>query len=213
MTAVTSPPITLPAGEVVAARVSFEDYMAQYAETFHEWVRGDVVKMSPVSLQHTLLTQYLLHFLGVYFDINPIGRVLQAPFVMRLETIDAAREPDLQVILNTNPGQLTPTAMIGPADVCIEVVSPESGERDYGKKFEEYEKGGVQEYWLIDPLRKETFFRRLQSTKLYALMPLDEQDNYQTPLLPRLTLHIPTLWSDPFPGILATTQAVQAMLA
>jgi Uma2 family endonuclease len=212
MTAVLSMPVTLPAGEVVATGVSLEDYMAHYAETFHEWVKGAVIKMSPVSLQHTLLTKYLLYLLDAYFEINPIGRALHAPFVMRLEAAESSREPDLQVILKTNPGQLTATAMIGPADLCIEVISPESVARDYGEKFEEYEKAGVREYWIIDPLRQETSFHRLQDTGLYARAHLDPQDTYRTPLLPGLALHIPTLWADPLPGVLATAQAVQAML-
>jgi Uma2 family endonuclease len=212
MTAVLSMPVTLPAGEVIAIGVSVEDYMAHYAESFHEWVRGAVVKMSPISEQHDQLTAYFRHLFDIYFELNPVGRVRSAPFVMRLETAEISREPDLQVILNSNPGQLTPTAMIGPADICIEVVSPESGARDYGEKFEEYEKAGVREYWIIDPLRQEANFHRLQTTGLYARGHLDDQDNHRTPLLPRLALHVPTLWADPLPGVLATGQAVQAML-
>lgn len=210
MTAVLSPPNT--ADKVVAVGVSFEDYMAQYAETFHEWVRGDIVKMSPVSEQHDLLTAYFRQLLDAYFAMTRLGRVRSAPFVMSMETIGVSREPDLQVILTTNPGTLTLTAMIGPADICIEVVSPESVERDYGKKFEEYEKGGVREYWIIDPLRKETSFRQLQNTGLYAQMPLDAQSNYQTPLLPGFVLHVPTLWTAPLPDFFAIGQAVQSML-
>jgi Uma2 family endonuclease len=213
MTAVLSAlPITL-TSEIVATGVSVDDYMAQYAETFHEWAKGDVIKMSPVSERHDLLTAYFRQLLDIYFELNPIGRVRSAPFVMQMDAIESAREPDLQVILNTNPGQLTPTAMIGPADICIEVVSPESVARDYGKKFEEYEKAGVREYWIIDPLRQEANFHRLQNTGFYARAHLDDQNNYQTPLLPRLTLHVPTLWSDPLPGVLATAQAIQAMFS
>jgi Uma2 family endonuclease len=212
MTAVISMPVTLPAGEVVATGVSLEDYMAHYAETFHEWVKGAVIKMSPVSEQHDLLTAYFQHLLDIYFELSPVGRVRSVPFVMRLEAAESSREPDLHVILNTNPGQLTTTAMIGPADICVEVVSPESVTRDYGEKFEEYEKAGVREYWIIDPLRRETSFHRLQDTGLYARAHLDHQDTYRTPLLPGLALHVPTLWADPLPGVLATAQAVQAML-
>lgn len=56
MDALTFPaPATLPAGKIVASGVSAEDNLAHYAETFHEWVRGAVVKMSPVSARHDLL--------------------------------------------------------------------------------------------------------------------------------------------------------------
>lgn len=202
-----------PAETIVATGISGEAYLAQYAETFHEWVQGEVFKISPASLQHMVIVKYLLHLLDIYMELNPIGTVIAASFVMHLEAISAYREPDLQVILKNNPGQLTDTAMIGPADICIEVVSPESISRDYGKKFEEYEKAGVREYWIIDPLRQRCDFNRRELTRLYSRIAPDASGNYQSPLLPKLMLNVPTLWRDPMPGALATAQAVQQMLS
>src|SRR5688572_26235827 len=120
----------LPAGEIVAMRVSEADYMAQYAADYYEWVRGFVVKMSPVTDIHDDLTGYFRELFRAYFALQPIGIVRTAPFVMHLANIPSRREPDLQIILNSNPGTLTSTAMRGPADICIEVVSPESVTRD-----------------------------------------------------------------------------------
>ncbi len=212
MVKVTKQLPTIRSDEIVATGVSFEDYMARYAETFHEWIEGVVVKMSPVTLQHALLTQYLHQLFNAYFELNPIGRVLSEPFVMRLDAIGRVREPDLQVILNENPGQLTDTAMNGPADICIEVVSPKSVERDYGQKFLEYEKAGVREYWIIDPIRQRCDFNRLGDAGVYTDIVPDETDHYRTPLLPKLALHVPTLWQESLPGFFAIGQAVQAML-
>ncbi len=204
-----APPLTLPAGEIIAAGVSAEDYMARYAEHHHEWVKGAVIKMSPESLRHALIIKYLLRLLDACFSLNRIGTVLDEPFVMRLD--ESYREPDLQAILNTNPGHLTDTAMIGPADICIEVVSPESAPRDYGDKFIEYEKAGVQEYWIIDPLRRRCDFNRRGESDVYRVIDPDDQGFYSTPLLPRFMLHVPTLWESELPDFFAIGQAVQAM--
>jgi Uma2 family endonuclease len=214
MTTLTIPvPATLAAGEIVAAGVSAEDYLAQYAETFHEWVEGVVIKMSPVTRQHDALCSYLRVLFAAYFELKPIGRVLGEPFVMRLDAIQRMREPDLQIILNDNPGELTDTVMIGPADICIEVVSAESVERDYGAKFNEYEKAGVREYWIIDPLRRRCDFNRRSEDGVYVKMEPDDTGHFRTPLLPKLVLHVPTLWQSELPGVIATGQAVQQMLA
>jgi Uma2 family endonuclease len=102
--------------------------------------------------------------------------------------------------------------MVGPADICIEVVSPESVARDYGDKFVEYEKAGVREYWIIDPLRQRCDFNRLDKSGVYAVVPLDETESYRTPLLRRLALHVPTLWLDELPGVLATTPIILKMM-
>ncbi len=72
------------------------------------------------------------------------------------------------------------------ADICIEIVSPESVTRDYGDKFVEYEKAGVQEYGIIDPNRTSCHFK----------------------------LHVPTLWQDELPktGAVAETMVSRRML-
>jgi Uma2 family endonuclease len=200
------------AGNVVATGVSEADYMALYAANFHEWVEGAVIKMSPVTFNHAEMTNYLYILLRVFFQLHPIGRVVTAPYVMKASPDARRREPDLQIILNSNTGEITPTAMLGAADICIEVVSEGSEEIDYGTKFVEYQNAGVQEYWLFDPLRREYRFFRLNEDKLYISQPLNVHGQYETPLLPGLKVHVATLWQSPLPDPIATVVAVQTML-
>lgn len=202
----------VPAGRIVARDVSAEDYMEHYAEHYYEWVRGYVIKMSPVSLKHDGLTSYLRMLFEAYFALSPIGKVVGAPFVQRIDAAESRREPDLQIILNTNPGQLTDTAMVGPADICIEVVSPTNAATDYGDKFEEYEAGGVKEYWILDPKRKTTRFLLLNDEKVYVPVEPDAEGYYQTPLLPHFKLHVPTLWQDRLPDLLTVVEDVKQMV-
>jgi Uma2 family endonuclease len=199
-------------GEVVATDVSLEAYMEHYAEQHCEWVEGVVIKMSG-SMTHNDLSDYLNLLIRAYFELRPLGRVLGEPFVMRLSAFpNRRREPDLMILLKTSVSELTDTYLNGAADICIEVVSEESVERDYGVKFHEYERGGVPEYWIFDPLRRETRFYRLNSEGLYILQSLDSDGNYRTPALPAFVLHVPTLWQDELPGPAATAKAVAAML-
>ena len=203
----------IPLGNIVAERMSFDDYMQRYAGEHYEWVRGYVVKMSPVTEEHDGLTRYVSQLVSAYFALNPIGALRQEPFVMRTEVAPSGREPDLQIILNDNPGSLTQTAMNGPADIVIEVVSKESVARDYGEKFEEYEKAGVREYWIFDPIRSQALFHRLGEDGVYELLRPDTNGTYTTPLLPNLVLHVPTLWQEKLPDFFAIGQAVQAMFS
>lgn len=201
-------PFHLPAGSVVAVDVPRDAFLEAYADSYHEWIEGVVIHMSPASSTHQRLIEYLLMLLKAYLVLDPRGRVISQPFVMRLER--SFREPDLQVILNDNPHQFTETAMLGPADICVEVVSEESQTRDYGDKFAEYEAAGVREYWIIDPLRHETRFCRLQDTGRYAtILPAD--GFYRTPLLPHLALPVASLWQDPLPDFYAIGDTVKAM--
>jgi len=207
----TAPPIS-PAPIASDSYISADEYMAAYAHDFYEWVDGKVYPMSPVAENHDGLGRYFAYLFGAYFSFKPIGKIRQAPFVQRLDAVKSHREPDLMVILNNNPGQLAQTAMIGPADICIEIISLESVDRDYGTKFVEYEAAGVKEYWIFDPIRSEARFLRLNNEGRYQTQTLDQAGNYETPLLPGLKVHVETLWTSPLPDILAIVEAVKTML-
>ncbi|MBZ0304592.1 MAG: Uma2 family endonuclease [Anaerolineae bacterium] len=193
---------------IVAVDVSAEEYMEKYAADFHEWVKGVVIKVSPVGFPHVQILHYLIMLFEAYFELNPIGRVASQPFVMEIEISDSRREPDLQIILNDNLKNLTLTKMVGAADICIEIVSPESVARDYGDKFVEYEKAGVREYWIIDPTRTSCRFHRLDN-EVYQTYNPGAEGNYETPLLPRFKLHVPTLWQEELPKTGAVAESVK----
>ena len=200
-------------GEVVATNISLEDYLEHYAADHCEWVEGVVIRVSPSHYKHMKLIYFLYQLLDTYFALRPIGQVVGQPFVMRLPAFpNRRREPDLIAVLKINPYELKETFMDGPADIVIEIVSEESAERDHGEKFIEYEKGGVPEYWIIDPLRQETRFYRLHVDGRYRRQTEDEHGDYQTPALPDLKLHVPTLWQNDLPGPAATARAVAEML-
>lgn len=197
---------------VVIENVPVEEYLRYYAEQFYEWVDGTAYKFPTVTLTHQDIWAYLRTLLNVYVDLNPIGDVFRAAFIMWLDSTRTIREPDLQVIIGDNLKNLTEEGMIGPADICIEIVAPESVVLDHGIKFAEYEQAGVREYWIIDPIHKEGRFYQLNEEKVYSPVKTDEQGYYQTPLLPRFKLHVPTLWESPIPNTLQAVQEVQAML-
>lgn len=199
-------------GDIVARDVSAEEFMEKYAESRHEWVNGVVIKMSPVSLRHYFIVQFLTDMLRVYFKYQSNGQVLGEPFVMRIDAVKSRREPEVMVILDNNPGELTETAMIGPADIAIEVVSPGSTEIDYGNKFFEYEKAGVGEYWIVDPIRKTATFHRLNDEGIFKPFSADAEGHYETPLLPKLKIHVPTLWQEELPDIIEVVAMVQDMV-
>lgn len=118
--------------------ITWESYLADYAPNFYEWVEGEVIKMSPIHDRHDILNQFFIVLFAAFFDARPIAVIRTAPMTMRLPGLNIAREPDLQIILNENRARIRPTFTDGPADICIEIVSPESVDRDHGTKFAEY---------------------------------------------------------------------------
>lgn len=198
-----------PHGQIVALNVDADVYLEKY-EGHYEWVRGYVIEMSPVTEDHLALTDYIGRLLDAYLVLQPIGVTRKDPFVMRLPTIPALRQPDLQVILGDNQQHLTPTAMNGPADICIEIVSVSSAAVDYDEKFSEYERGGVQEYWIIDPLQQTAQFYHTDAAGQFEPVATDGAGIYRTPRLPAFQLDTRRLWERPLPHYFAVGAIVQA---
>ena len=95
------------------------------------------------------------------------------------------------------------TYLDGPADLVVEVITPDSRARDRGEKFYEYEQGGVREYWLIDPLRKQAEFYQPGADGIYRLVPVGENSVYCSAVLNGLWLKVDWLWQDPLPPLLS----------
>lgn len=117
-----------------------------------EWVRGEVVLMAPAGLDHEEWVAWLIKVLGVYVDANDLGHVVGSNYLATLG--ESARLPDVMFISKAREHLLRSRALEGAPDLAIEVISPDSRNRDRREKFAEYETGGVQEYWILDPLLK-----------------------------------------------------------
>ncbi len=203
--------VLIVSGQPVAINVPYEAYLAGNYGRHTEWVAGVVIAMSPVSEQHDNLHRFLEILLATYLELTSGGRVLRDPMVMKTGLDLPARQPDLQVLLPDRLSLLRPNQVAGAANLVVEIVSPESTRRDRGEKYREYELGGVQEYWLIDPLRRDPAFYVLGEDGLFHPR-LPENGIYRSQVLDRLALPVDVLWQDELPGVRATLHMVEAML-
>lgn len=195
--------------EAPTKKMTYEEFLAWCDEdTWAEWVDGEVVMVSPASLLHQEMKRLLVAVLQAYVEQHDLGAVLDAPFQMRLAELRRGREPDVLFVAKEHLDRLTQTYLDGPADVVIEIVSPESGPRDRGEKYYEYEAAGVREYWLIDPDRQQAEFYRLKQ-KRYELIPPDAQAIYRSEVIPGFWLNVNWLWQRPLPRLLEVLKALK----
>ena len=200
-THIKQPPDNLP-DRSLETYITYEQFLATADEDKPaEWINGKVIYMAPVSRTHNKLEGFLYNLIGDFVEDHQLGEVLFDAFQMKTGPSLPGREPDILYIANENLPRLKETYLDGPADLVVEIVSPESQERDRVEKYREYEQGGVKEYWLIDPERQEAIFYRRNAQGIYEPGPVGEDGIYESAILPGLRLKVSWLWQRPLPTL------------
>ncbi len=187
-------------------RMAFEGFLAREDEhQFAEWVDGQVILLTTTS-EHQLFCKFLLKVLDSFIEANDLGELLPAPFAMRASAGGNAREPDLLFIARERLHLIRANWLDGPADLVVEVVSPDGRTRDRRTKFREYAEGGVREYWMVDFERRQAEFYSL-TDGVYVPLPIGEDGIVHSMVLEGFWLDTEWLWQRPFPTLAAVQEA------
>ena len=183
-------------------KMTYEEFLAWYDDSHAEWVDGEVILMSPVSKQHQLLASFLAALIQLWTEDRQLGLVLTAPFQMKLSFRPSGREPDVLFIARERLDLLKNNYLDGPADLAIEVISPDSRTRDREDKYQEYQQAGVREYWMFDPIRKQAEFYLLGADGIYATVTVGD-GIFRSVVLEGLWLKVDWVWQEPLPPLMS----------
>jgi Uma2 family endonuclease len=111
-----------------------------------------VMSPSPKDLHQKYLLDIALQLL-TYVRTKKLGEVRIAPYDVYLDRKNAY-QPDLVFIATENLHKIQENGLHGAPDLVIEVLSPGTAKYDTGKKKTVYERCGVKEYWIVDPVTK-----------------------------------------------------------
>ena len=136
-------------------------------KTCAEWVDGEVILMSPVSINHDDLFGYLFGLMNIFVQHQDLGIVLTEPVHVRFATQRRRRSPDIFFIAEARRSIIQPNHIEGSPDLIVEIVSPDDPARDWRDKYLEYERAGVREYWIVDPASKIVEAYTLNRQKRY----------------------------------------------
>ncbi len=202
----TNTPVILEEG------LTFDEYFAKYEGQHTEWHAGKVVERLSNNAQHQKIFLFLTTLLTLYLSSTKEGKLYLDGLPMYINDDVPARQPDLMVILNDKLDNIKPTKLVGPADIVIEIVSPSSGADDRGTKLLEYESAGVDEYWLIDPIRKEAAIHALQDSHRYERLPNITENHIHSMILDKFALDSTMLWEDELPEGIEIIPLMETML-
>jgi Uma2 family endonuclease len=166
-----------------------------------EWEAGKVIQMAPVSDAEDDLNNWLSSVLRLFCEQNDLGVVKGPQFMVRFARQKRRRMPDLMFVSKARRHLIQKNHIEGAPDVAFEIVSADSQTRDRRKKFTEYEKQGVREYWIIDPLSRQVEAYVLRRGA-YVDIELDAAV-LRSSVLPGFYLRPEWLWHRPLPKVLS----------
>jgi Uma2 family endonuclease len=166
-----------------------------------EWENGKVITMAPVSAAEDDLNNSLLSILRIFCEERDFGTVKGSQFMVRFARQKRRRMPDLMFISKARQNLIKPTHLEGAPDVAFEIVSADSQTRDRRKKFIEYQKAGVREYWIIDPLSQQVELYSLNRGAYVEVEPIKHA--WHSVILQGFYLKDTWLWHTPMPKLSA----------
>jgi Uma2 family endonuclease len=142
-------------------KYTVDDYLLLEEGTPFQLIENELIMSPSPNPVHQLLITRLAYLMMSYLEsINDKGFFVVAPMDVYLDD-DNAFQPDVLYINADRKAELVKNRINGAPDLVIEILSPSTGYYDLRQKKDIYEKHGVREYVIIDPIK--------ETAELYAL--------------------------------------------
>jgi len=137
---------------------SYRDYATWPDDERWELVDGVAMAMAAPSAAHQRLLGRLFRVFADFLNDKPCELFI-APFDVLIpdgdeaeDDIDTVVQPDIMVFCDDR--KVLEKYARGAPELAVEILSPSTSKWDQNDKFRRYERAGVREYWVIDPLGK-----------------------------------------------------------
>ncbi|HEY7330758.1 MAG TPA: Uma2 family endonuclease [Gemmataceae bacterium] len=150
---------------------TYDDFCALIREDQKaDLIDGVIYMASPENIDANDLFCWLLTIINIYVEEKQLGHIFGSRVACRLDDRNAP-EPDILFVCDEHSDRIHRGGVEGPPDLALEIVSPESVERDYKKKRKQYQRFGVSEYWIIDEEEKSVVLLRRNRRGRYQEIP------------------------------------------
>jgi Uma2 family endonuclease len=177
-------------------RMTLQEYLSGPPDEFKaELIYGEYVVSPEPTDEHNDLVHDLGEILRRWTRFLKLGKVSFDINMILDEKKDLAYAPDLLFTLAEHADRRRHGRVYGPADLCVEVLSPSDRHRIPGRKFADYEHYGVSWFWIIDPDPAEPVLEEHQLVEGRYVRRAEIVGNawFEPGLFPGLHLRLPPL--------------------
>lgn len=155
------------------SRFTYGDYLSWNDDERWELIDGIPYNITPApSTQHQRILTELSRQFSNYLQGKPC-EIFVAPFDVRLpkggeadEAVTTVVQPDIVVICDSS--KLDKRGCRGAPDLIIEILSPNTAQKDIKIKMSLYERAGVNEFWMVYPEGRTVMVFTLQNEGRYG---------------------------------------------
>ena len=142
-------------------KYTVDDYMMLEEGAPFQLINNDLIMSpSPIPL-HQVISRKIVQAMSNFLDNkNDNGFLVSAPMDVKFDNGNVL-QPDILYITEERKSELVKERVEGAPDFIIEILSPSNAYYDLRQKKDIYEKFGVKEYIIIDPIA--------QNADLYVL--------------------------------------------
>jgi Uma2 family endonuclease len=144
-----------------------------------ELIDGELIVNAPPVPHHQRLNR---RFLILLDSLIPNGEVFPAPIGVYLDE-NHVPEPDLVWVAEDSPCIVGEKYLHGAPDLIVEIFSPGTARRDRKEKFELYQRYGVKEYWMVDPVEQFVEVWVLRERKFVRHGVYGPDETFESPVL------------------------------
>lgn len=145
---------------------------------------------SPKFVHQKLLTNFHIAF---HSSCSLEGEIILAPLDVHFDEENIV-QPDLVYISRENLGIIRDDYVFGAPDLVVEILSQSTGRKDKTVKKTLYERFGVKEYWMVDPVYRTVDQFLLEGSKYNLAATLSDQDEISSPVLPCLSIDLSSIF-------------------
>ncbi len=162
-------------------RVSYEEFLkiTEGNEERYEYIDGEVYLLASPGFTHQSIHSNLYEKLILWFS-GKTCRVLSAPFDITLRNEETKSknvvQPDLLVTCDHYETTNSKDRYMGIPSLVIEILSPETRSRDMVKKLNVYMEGGINEYWVIEPVKEQVILYSFISKQLDQMVTYKQSE-------------------------------------
>jgi Uma2 family endonuclease len=146
-------------------KATVADYLKLPEGAPYQLINGELYEMPAPKVIHQKLLGKIYNRLSTFVEEHNKGIILFAPLDVFLDD-DNTYQPDILFISKAKEDMIEEDGVHGAPDLVIEILSPSTMYEDFKDKFQNYEKYGVLEYWIIDPKDTEAVGFQLKEGKL-----------------------------------------------